>query len=174
MYQKFIGLWNAIFNHIFYRAVVSQPQPLHGKRWRVQITYVLFRGRFAYVARIGPCQRHAARRRGYGRTSSDNGWFLWGSPAPCRARRFEDKPPYRARFSAPALGTTARRTTVAIASRRLRRWIVVTQTSARRRMPLGSSADVKDQPASPQPSPHPDREGKIHVRGVSPLLTVGE
>ena len=38
--------------------------------------------RFAYVARIGPCQRHAARRRGYGRTSSDMDWFLSGAPAP--------------------------------------------------------------------------------------------
>ena len=35
-------------------------------------------------------------------------------------------------------------------------------------MSLGASADVKDQPASPQPSPHPDGERKINIRGIFP------
>ena len=39
---------------------------------------------------------------------------------------------------------------------------------ARWRMMLGSSAAVKDQPASPQPSPHPNGERKIDMRGNHP------
>ena len=35
-------------------------------------------------------------------------------------------------------------------------------------MPLGASADVKDQPALTQSSPHPDGEGKIHFAALLP------
>ena len=58
--------------------------------------------RFAYVARIGPCQCLAARRRGYGRTSSDIGWFLSGVPAPLPGRSLRTD---LARFSASSNDT---------------------------------------------------------------------
>ena len=39
---------------------------------------------------------------------------------------------------------------------------VATQLQPGRRMLLGAPADIKDQPASQQPSPRPDGEGKSH------------
>ena len=94
------------------------------------------------------------------RAPSDNGWFLLGIPAPCRAGH-----------CAPTLQGSCLR------SATRRRGAVVTQTSARWRMPLGASADVKDQPASPQPSPRPDGEEKIHfdfrpIKVAAKLTTV--
>ena len=89
-------------------------------------------------------------------TSSDNGWFLLGVPAPLPGRSLRTN---LARFLAPVHGATARR-------RRYANFSPVTDAVGHIRRCQRSTCVAAALPA-------PRRRGKINMRGSSPPRTVG-